>query len=87
MSGVRPTPLRWRLGLVGILVSLMATVPAFSQGPLPATTGPTVGKGAAAFELTTLEGQPIRLESFRGRPVVINSSRPGAIRAVRKCRL
>jgi cytochrome c biogenesis protein CcmG, thiol:disulfide interchange protein DsbE len=72
MSGSRLAPRGPRPGLVGILVSLMATAPAFAQGPLPATTGPSVGQTAATFELTTLEGESIRLESFRGRPLVIN---------------
>jgi cytochrome oxidase Cu insertion factor (SCO1/SenC/PrrC family) len=59
---------------VGILVTLTATAPVFSQGPLSATSGPSVGQAAATFDLTTLEGQSIRLETFRGRPLVINFS-------------
>jgi cytochrome c biogenesis protein CcmG/thiol:disulfide interchange protein DsbE len=72
MSGMRLAPRGPRLGLVGVLASLVATASAFSQGPLSATTGPSVGQTAATFELTTLEGESIRLESFRGRPLVIN---------------
>ena len=33
---------------------------------------PLVGRPAAAFALTTFEGQPLRLEALRGRVVVVN---------------
>lgn len=60
------------LGVVAILGALVALAPVFAQGPPSAATGPVMGKAAASFKLATLEGQPIRLESFRGRPLVIN---------------
>jgi len=44
----------------------------FAQGPLSVAPGATVGSALAAFELTTLEGQSVRLESFRGRPLLIH---------------
>jgi cytochrome c biogenesis protein CcmG, thiol:disulfide interchange protein DsbE len=70
-----PLPRRRTPGLTGAacaLVVLAAVVSAFAQGPLSVAPGPTVGTPLAAFELTTLEGQPVRLESFRGRPVIIH---------------
>lgn len=33
---------------------------------------PTVGVPAIDFDLKTLDGQPIRLETFRGKPLMIN---------------
>ncbi|MBB6098187.1 cytochrome c biogenesis protein CcmG/thiol:disulfide interchange protein DsbE [Deinobacterium chartae] len=34
--------------------------------------GPLVGKPAPTFSLTSLQGDPVRLEDFRGKPVVLN---------------
>lgn len=40
--------------------------------PTPQGSAPVVGGGAAPFELQTLDGKPAGLESFRGKPLVIN---------------
>jgi cytochrome c biogenesis protein CcmG/thiol:disulfide interchange protein DsbE len=55
--------------LAGLLVS--GPGPAWPQGGAR-RTGPQVGMAAGGFELTTLQGEPLRLESFRGRPLVMN---------------
>lgn len=36
------------------------------------TTGPAVGRSAISFNLQTLDGKAISLESFRGKPLVLN---------------
>ena len=33
---------------------------------------PTIGAAAVDFDLKTLDGQPLRLETFRGKPLVMN---------------
>jgi cytochrome c biogenesis protein CcmG/thiol:disulfide interchange protein DsbE len=38
-------------------------------GPRP---GPAIGRAAVEFQLQTLEGKSINLESYRGRPLVLN---------------
>ena len=42
-------------------------IPAMGQKP-----GPAVGAAAIPFELKTLDGKSIRLETFRGKPLVMN---------------
>ncbi len=64
---------------LAILV-LAALVPAVALGVLgasligrlPATPPATVGSVAPAFALADLDGNPVRLEDLRGRPVVLN---------------
>ncbi|MGH7811227.1 MAG: redoxin domain-containing protein, partial [Candidatus Binatia bacterium] len=70
-----------RLSIIGALLVLLSTadtlfMPSLSQaqlvqkaGPNP---GPAVGRAAIAFELRTLEGKPITLQTFHGKPLVIN---------------
>lgn len=36
------------------------------------SAAPTVGAAAVEFDLKTLDGQPIRLETFRGKPLMMN---------------
>ncbi len=38
--------------------------------PVPSDTVP-VGAAAPDFELAAINGQPVKLSSFRGRPVVL----------------
>jgi len=40
--------------------------------PPPQSTGPVIGAAAIPFELKTLEGKSAGLETFRGKPLVIN---------------
>jgi cytochrome c biogenesis protein CcmG/thiol:disulfide interchange protein DsbE len=52
----------------------MARAPAWSQhehrsGP---SSAPSIGRPAIAFELKTLEGRSLALETFRGKPLVLN---------------
>jgi cytochrome c biogenesis protein CcmG/thiol:disulfide interchange protein DsbE len=64
---------------LAILV-LAALVPAVALGVLgasligrlPVTPPATVGSVAPAFALADLDGNPVRLEDLRGRPVVLN---------------
>lgn len=34
--------------------------------------GPAVGRAAVAFNVQTLDGKPISLETFRGKPLIVN---------------
>ena len=40
--------------------------------PAPRNSAPVIGAAAAPFDLKTLEGKAAGLESFRGKPLVIN---------------
>lgn len=51
--------------LVALGITLLGRLPA---APPPAT----VGSVAPSFSLVDLDGAPVRLEDFRGRPVVVN---------------
>jgi cytochrome c biogenesis protein CcmG/thiol:disulfide interchange protein DsbE len=42
------------------------------SGPAPASRGANIGAAAAEFEVTTLDGQAVRLDTFRGQPLVLN---------------
>jgi cytochrome c biogenesis protein CcmG/thiol:disulfide interchange protein DsbE len=53
------------------LVLLLALVAAL-LGRLPATSPTAVGSAAPDFVLADLDGNPLRLEDLRGRPVVLN---------------
>lgn len=60
---------RWWISLTALL-TLSAAAP---SGTSAAESGhPAIGAPAADFELKTLEGQSIRLETFRGKPLIIN---------------
>jgi cytochrome c biogenesis protein CcmG/thiol:disulfide interchange protein DsbE len=52
----------------------MLPSPAWSQHEHPTGPGPapSVGSPAIAFELKTLEGKPMSLAHFRGRPLILN---------------
>jgi cytochrome c biogenesis protein CcmG/thiol:disulfide interchange protein DsbE len=60
------------------LAFLCVSVAAETFLPSPAgsqagqTTAPTLGAAAVGFELKTLAGEPLRLEKFRGRPLIMN---------------
>lgn len=74
MKSVQPTQRRIFFGLTLLLglvwIGLSATTPsAITAGRIPA---PQAGFLAPDFNLTTLDGQPVRLSDLRGQPVVIN---------------
>jgi cytochrome c biogenesis protein CcmG/thiol:disulfide interchange protein DsbE len=59
-----------------ISVSTMGTLPGVSRAqhahPAGQNTGPTVGAAAVNFDLKTIAGNPVGLETFRGKPLVMN---------------
>lgn len=81
MSSIKPRTTRLRAAAVaaGLMIGGIAAV---SSPPGPAAaahshapqkdSAPTVGARAIGFELKTLDGKPLGLESFRGKPLVIN---------------
>lgn len=69
-----PAPL-WRRLLPPLLAALLTAVFAatlLSPTRNATTGGPLIGKPAPPFALRDLDGSTVRLERFRGRPVVIN---------------
>ena len=64
MSGRR----RAVLIAAGVALAVVAAVLAFR----PASTGQSPGRAAPAFETVDLEGRPVRLADYRGRPVLLN---------------
>lgn len=57
------------LGLFGLWVAYLLLVP---QGSKAAGTGIPIGEAAPEFELTSLDGRPVKLSDFKGKPVMIN---------------
>ena len=47
---------------------------------------PWIGK-AAGYLITTLDGKPISLSQLKGKRVVLDSGRPGAVHASWRCRI
>jgi peroxiredoxin len=66
VTGARPRAVRRWLWLAAALPGLAASLAA-AAGSAPVPGGP-----AAGFELTTLDGEPVRLETFRGTVLVLN---------------
>ncbi|HET6381456.1 MAG TPA: TlpA disulfide reductase family protein [candidate division Zixibacteria bacterium] len=67
----RRLSLRWRvLGAVLPLILLMAWAAFLVARGAPA--GGLIGQTAPDFALTDLDGNPVRLSEFRGRPVIVN---------------
>src|SRR6185295_6297834 len=56
-----------------MLMAMMVN-PSWAQHvhPAPQNSAPAIGANAIPFELKTLEGKSAGLETFRGRPLVIN---------------
>ena len=73
----RPVDLR-RLPLAALVVAALVPLLVLGLlattviGRLAATPRATVGSEAPAFALADLDGNPVRLEDLRGRPVVVN---------------
>ncbi|MBI2467982.1 MAG: TlpA family protein disulfide reductase [Candidatus Rokubacteria bacterium] len=61
---------RWLVPLAAVpVLGLLAY--GFRTDPR-AIPSPLVGRSAAAFSLTTFDGQPVSLEAYRGRVIVLN---------------
>jgi cytochrome c biogenesis protein CcmG/thiol:disulfide interchange protein DsbE len=60
---------RWWISLTALL-TLSATAPSGIQAAQDAL--PAIGAPAADFELKTLDGQSVRLETYRGKPLIVN---------------
>ena len=56
------------------IVTAVMTIPGWAQHthPSPQNPAPVIGTNAMPFDLKTLEGKSAGLESFRGKPLVIN---------------
>jgi cytochrome oxidase Cu insertion factor (SCO1/SenC/PrrC family) len=57
---------------VTVMVGVNHTPGASAQGATGSRDLPGVGAVAPTFELTSLEGQLLRLEAYRGQPFVLN---------------
>jgi len=53
-------------------LALAAGAPSASFASLDALTGPSLGAAAPAFDLKTIDGQSVSLDTFKGRTLVIN---------------
>ncbi|HTV72932.1 MAG TPA: redoxin family protein [Candidatus Acidoferrales bacterium] len=62
----------FRTIVVVLIVLCVAGVPAGSRAQTLALTGPTVGRTAPAFSLTTLTGTHVTLSAYAGKTLVIN---------------
>ena len=58
--------------LLGAVTSAPTTAGSMDAKRPEPLSGPKIGAPAPQFELNALEGTPIKLESLRGRPVVVN---------------
>ena len=73
-------PSHWRNPLIiqlvaALLLFFLSSPPVGSSQTLPAVgqkPAPVIGAPANAFDLKTLDGKPVGLETFRGKPLVIN---------------
>jgi cytochrome c biogenesis protein CcmG/thiol:disulfide interchange protein DsbE len=70
---------RLRLIFIGawcICVTAFGTLPEVSRAqhahPAGQNTGPSLGAAAINFDLKTIDGKPVGLETFRGKPLVMN---------------
>ncbi len=66
--------IRFAVALVFLPLVAAAEPNSSSAAASPAGQGatPIVGATAAGFDLRTLDGEPVRLEKFRGRPLVMS---------------
>lgn len=58
--------------LIWISVVVISAAQAQHIHPAPPKSAPIVGASAISFDLTTLDGKAAALESFHGKPLVIN---------------
>lgn len=68
-------PLRWVALAVGVVVAALGVVLAIQVDDDQLQAQPRselLGDPAPAFSLTTLDGEPVSLESLRGRAVIVN---------------
>jgi cytochrome c biogenesis protein CcmG, thiol:disulfide interchange protein DsbE len=72
--------IRWRkisrlaLPIGGAAVFALTTTPGWSQHDHPSgqNSAPVAGSPAISFELKSLDGKPVGLANFRGKPLVMN---------------
>jgi peroxiredoxin len=64
--------LRFALILAAALLALPDAGSAQHHQPTPPAAAPKIGAAAMPFELRTLDGRAASLESFRGKPLVLN---------------
>ncbi len=64
----------WRVAIIGLLpvLGLVAVLGIGFQHDPRALPDALKGKMAPSFELQTLDGKPVTLDEFRGKPVLIN---------------
>ena len=62
------------LCLVVAVEAILQPAAGWAEGGPQAGQGaaPVIGAAAVGFELKTLDGRPVRLEKFRGRPLIMN---------------
>lgn len=58
--------------VAAICLGALSLAPALAAAPAPAIQGPALGAPAPAFDLPTIEGKNVNLESLRGKTVVVN---------------
>ena len=58
--------------VIASAVAAALAAPTASSAALDALTGPQLGAAAPAFDLKTLDGQSVSLDSFKGKTLVIN---------------
>jgi cytochrome c biogenesis protein CcmG/thiol:disulfide interchange protein DsbE len=73
-SGIelRRLPLGYLLVATSLPLILLALLGLFLVARQPEPSGALVGEPAPDFTLADLDGQPLRLEDLRGRPVIVN---------------
>src|SRR5687767_13033979 len=63
-------------GAVWCICAAIGTLPGVTRAqhahPPGQNTGPSVGAAAINFDLKTIDGKPVGLETFRGKPLVMN---------------
>jgi cytochrome c biogenesis protein CcmG/thiol:disulfide interchange protein DsbE len=73
-SGASPSwgGYRWPVLAGTLLLVVLFTIGAAQQGTRGIVVGALINKPAPDFTLTTYDGEPVRLSTLRGHPVVIN---------------
>ena len=69
---LRRLPLRALVAAALVPLVVSALLGAWIVSRMPTTPPAIVGSVAPSFELADLDGNPVRLEDLRGRPVIVN---------------